>query len=169
MIREAAYMLATVRAESSSFQPVKEKRASPTRQPKLYRTQSRYWGTGFYGRGFVQLTHKDKYQKAGRHLAGMSITLNNNPLIINSTTFVNKPDLVLQPEIAYLILSRGMREGWFRKRKNGTPYKLSDFIKEGQPPDYLNARNIINAPSDRAGEIAGYADKFELALRASRI
>jgi hypothetical protein len=45
---------------------------------------------------------------------------------------------------------------------------LSDFIKDGQPPDYKNARKIING-LDRANEFAGFASNFELILRASRL
>ena len=62
-----------------------------------------------------------------------------------------------------------VREGWFRRRKNGTPFKLSDFINEGSPPDYKGARNIINHPSSFADKFAGFADKFELILRASLV
>jgi hypothetical protein len=172
MIREVAYILATVQGESSTFQPIKERRASRTRQPALYQTQQRYWPSGFYGRGYVQLTHESNYRKAGTKLTGTIIELANpdgsqRTITVDTETFVNEPDLVMQPSIAYLILSRGMLEGWFRKRSNGTPYKLSDFIKEGEAPDYPGARNIINHPSSRAAEFAGFADKFELILRAS--
>jgi hypothetical protein len=89
-------------------------------------------------------------------------------IIVDAETFVKEPNLVMQPIVAYPILSRGMHEGWFRKRKsNGVPYKLSDFIKEGKPPDYLGARNIINDPSSSADKFAGFAEKFELILRAA--
>jgi putative chitinase len=173
MIREAAYMLATVKGEAGNFQPIKEIHANPAKQPDLWRTQQRYWPTGFYGRGYVQLTHEANYRSAGQKLAGTVIVLANQDksertITVDAETFVKEPNLVMQPSVAYLILSRGMHEGWFRKRKsNGVPYKLSDFIKEGKPPDYLGARNIINHPSSGAAKFAGFAEKFELILRAA--
>ena len=48
-------------------------------------------------------------------------------------------------------------------------FKLSDFIKDGSPPDYKGARNIINHPSSSAEKFAGFAEKFELILRASLV
>jgi hypothetical protein len=45
---------------------------------------------------------------------------------------------------------------------------LSDFIKDGEPPDYKNARRIINGTNE-AEKFAGFANTFELILRASRI
>jgi hypothetical protein len=54
-----------------------------------------------------------------------------------------------------------MREGWF------TGKKLSDFIQDGKPPDYVNARKIINS-LDEAQTVAGYASAFELVLRAAK-
>lgn len=172
MIREAAYMLATIKGETGSFQPIKEIRANPRKQPKLWRTQQRYWPTGFFGRGYIQLTHKANYRNAGTKLAGTVIVLPNKDgsertITVDPETFVNEPNLVMQPLPAYQILSAGMHEGWFRKRANGRPYKLSDFITEGKPPDYLGARNIVNGPSSDPAKFAGFADKFELILRAS--
>jgi hypothetical protein len=174
VLRQVAYMLATVKGETGTFQPVREKRANPQRQPALFKLQQRYFPSGFFGRGYVQLTHKDNYQKAGQKLAGTIIEVQNadgskRSVNIDKDTFVNEPNLVMQPTVAYQILARGMREGWFRSRKNGTPFKLSDFIKEGSPPDYKGARNIINAPSSGAEKFAGFAEKFELVLRASLV
>jgi len=144
MIREAAYMLGQFKGEAGNFQPIKEIHASRVKQPKLWRTQERYWPTGFYGRGYVQLTHEDNYRKAGQKLAGTNIVLTNRDnsertITIDKETFVKEPNLVMQPTVAYLILSRGMHEGWFRKRKNGVPFKLSDFIK-GRPTARLPRR-----------------------------
>jgi len=76
-------------------------------------------------------------------------------------TLVNQPDLALELLIAYAIAAHGMREGWFTDRK------LSDFIRDGNPPDYVNARKIINR-LDQAQTIAAYASGFELLLRAAK-
>ncbi len=160
-IRDLAYVLATVRWETGqTFQPVKEKRASKDKNPRLWKIQNRYWSSGFFGRGYVQITWEKNYQKAGERLAGTAFTLDSGDLTLGADTLVNQPELVLQPPIAYAIAARGMREGWF------TGKKLSDFIQDGEPPDYINARKIING-LDQAQTIATYASAFELVLRAA--
>jgi putative chitinase len=84
----------------------------------------------------------------------------SDTLILQADTLVKQPELVLEPPIAYAIAARGMREGWF------TGKKLSDFIQDGKPPDYINTRRIING-LDQAQTIATYASGFELVLRAA--
>ena len=162
MIRELAYVLATIRWETAhSFLPLKEKRASRARNPRVWELQSRYWNTGFYGRGYVQITWEKNYRNAGRKLAGTTIEL-APPLAIAADTFVQTPDHVMQPDVAYAICARGMREGWF------TGKRLGHYIREGEPPDYQNARRIVNG-TDHARDIADLATQFELVLRAARV
>ncbi len=51
-IRDLAYVLATIRWETGqTFQPVKEKRASRDKNPRLWEIQNHYWSSGFFGRG----------------------------------------------------------------------------------------------------------------------
>ncbi len=158
-IPDVAYFLATIRWESAStFQPVKERRADPTANPQLYQLQDRYWNTGFFGRGYVQITWERNYQNAGQRLAGMTFQLPSRNVTMQADTLVNEPDLALEPPIAYQIAARGMREGWF------TGHKLRDYIPAGQPPDYFNARKIING-LDHSKAIARYARAFEKFLR----
>ena len=163
ILRQVAYVLATVKAETGIFQPVKEKRASKLKQPKLWATQNKYWSSNYMGRGYVQITWDYNYLKAGKKLNGVTAKDSGaQNITISDKTFLNNPDLVMQPTFAYLIISRGMREGWF------TGKKLGDYIKENVSPDYKGARYIVNG-QDRAAEIAGYAEKFELILRASKL
>lgn len=161
MIRQSAYILATIRWETAqTFQPIRERRARRATNPRHWEIQNRYWPSGFYGRGYVQITWETNYRRAGRRLAGQTFTVAGVPRRVEADTFVEEPDLVLVPEIAYLVCVRGMSEGWF------TGKKLDDYIQEGSPPDYLNARRIVNG-LDRAAEIAAYANEFELLLRAA--
>ncbi len=53
-----------------------------------------------------------------------------------------------------------MVDGWF------TGKKLSQFIKDGQTPDYENARTIING-HDKAQNIADIARRFDEVLLAA--
>lgn len=156
-----AYALATAFHETAAkMQPVKEAFWLSTEKRNEYlrvnydvtgrrpSTAKKYGNTKpgdgikYAGRGYVQLTWKTNYRKAEAALGF--------PL-------VDEPDRALQPEIAALILERGMTEGWF------TGKKLADYINE-HSCDFVNARRIING-TDKAVEIADLANKFLIALR----
>lgn len=161
MLRELAYVLATTRWETMhTFQPIRERRFSQANNPREWARQNVYWKTGFYGRGYVQLTWEDNYRKASQKLAGLPVSVDGQQQTLDAGSLVQNPDWVMQPDVAYLIASRGMREGWF------TGKKLGDYIVEGQPPDYEGARRIING-TDHAADIAAMAAQFELLLRAA--
>lgn len=98
-------------------------------------------GYKYRGRGFVQLTGRDNYDKASKKLG---------------IDFINNPELVLDLNNSTKILFLGMTEGWF------TGKKLSDYIGYIEA-DYFNARRIING-IDQAKLIASYAKKFQEAL-----
>ncbi len=98
-------------------------------------------GYRYRGRGFVQLTGRPNYLKAGKALGA---------------DLVANPDLALEPYHAAEILITGCLEGWF------TGKKLGDYITEAKA-DFKNARRVING-TDKAATIAGYADKFLEAL-----
>jgi hypothetical protein len=139
-VTDVAYVLATAMGESG-FKLVKEYRGKT-----LTPSQATYWHTGYYGRGLVQLTHKENYAKVGK-LLGVDL--------------VNNPDLMLTPEIAIKTLVIGMRDGLFTGRK------LMDY----KPQDYFNKRMIIN-PGEvkyrsyhlRNQKFVQYAREFELKL-----
>lgn len=134
-VRMVAYMLATAYHECR-FQAIKEFRAKPG--TKTYELQNRYWGTGYYGRGYVQLTWEKNYQKFSDLL---------------KQDFVGNPDLVLIPENAAHILVYGMVGGSF------TGKKLSDYFKPGKLADWIGARKIVNG-TDQALRISDAAQKI---------
>jgi predicted chitinase len=117
-----AYILATAEHECS-FRPIEEHRTYSARQEA-------YWYTGYYGRGFVQLTHERNYLKMS-NLLGVD--------------FVKNPHLVLKPEYAARILVQGMMEGSFTRKA------LGRYINVGEQ-DYFNARRVVNG-TDRAERI----------------
>lgn len=157
--RWLAYCLATARHETAgTMLPVKEY-GSDDRANRLYGIEGRFPararrmgntekgdGSRYKGRGFVQLTWKNNYRKAGKAL---------------DIDLVGDPDAALIPDIAAKILFQGCIDGWFTGRR------LSDFIN-GREQDYLRARQVVNG-SDRATLIAGYAENFESALECSSI
>ncbi len=162
MVEEWSYLLATIQWETArTFIPCKEVRADAGKNPKLWAIQNKYWPSGYYGRGYVQITWQKNYQMAGQKLSGQTFIVNGTPRLVTANTFVTTPDLVLDPAIAYAVIAHGMREGWF------TGKKLSDYIKSGAAPDYRNARRVVNG-TDHAEDIAAIATSMEQLLRASQ-
>jgi len=103
-------------------------------------------GAKYAGRGYVQLTGKTNYSKAGAKV-GVDLKVN--------------PDLAMQPDIAASILLWGMGTGAF------TGKKLSDYLPIagalGTSAQFKEARRIVNG-QDRAADIAAYALVFQEAL-----
>jgi len=102
-------------------------------------------GAKFCGRGYVQLTGRTNYAKAGREL--------NVNLLAN-------PDRAMEPGIAANVMRLGMTQGWFTGRR------LRDYLPATGPvtrADFIQARRIING-QDRANDIADYAVQFMGAL-----
>jgi hypothetical protein len=148
----AAYMFATVEREcANTWQPIREfGRGSghPYGNPVNVRDAAGVIHSNtYYGRGYVQLTWKDNYQKLSLEL-GLG-----DELLIN-------PDDALDPDIAYQILSFGMRNGSFSAGQT-----LSRHININRC-DYKNARRIVNG-TDHADEMAASAGRFELLIRVS--
>ncbi|HEX6367479.1 MAG TPA: papain-like cysteine protease family protein [Longimicrobium sp.] len=149
-VRWVAYMLATVKHEcADTWQPIEEygkgkghKYGNPV---TVTDPDGNTYTNVYYGRGYVQLTWEANYRKMGSALG-------------NRLHY--EPALALQPDVAYRIMSLGMRRGDF------TGKKLADYIS-GTTADYVNARRIING-TDRADLIAGYARDLEAILRAAQ-
>ncbi|MGF6609956.1 hypothetical protein OKW45_004878 [Paraburkholderia sp. WSM4175] len=165
-----AYILATARLETAKyhqdihktiyFAPIAESgpiayfnkydpvlastQAWRTRAQSMENTQQ---GDGYTyrGRGYVQLTWKKLYRRAGQALG---------------VDLVNNPDKAMDPPIAAAVAAYGMDVGLF------TGKKLSDYINNAHQ-DYFNARRIING-LDCAQEIAGFAVRFKAILESCK-
>lgn len=134
--RKLAYILATV-AHESNFRPIQERRGNPGSY--AYEQQQKYWNTGYFGRGYIQLTWKSNYEKFSKIL---------------SVDLVGNPEKALEPRIAAQIAVQGMLEGLFTKKK------LSDYFNAIKA-DWVNARKIVNNDVVRNGEnIAMLARKY---------
>jgi putative chitinase len=148
MLERVAYFLATIYWESGrTFQPVREKRAG-THQVKVRALQDRYWHTGAYGRGYVQITWPENYEKFGLKKR-------------------EDYDRALEPLTAYTIATIGMEQGEFAKDKLGRKHTLARYIKKDKI-DYIGARRIING-TDKAEIIAGVAMSMERILRKALV
>ena len=117
--RQIAYVLATVYHECR-FKSIKEIRAQPG--TVVYKMQQRYWPSGFYGRGFSQLTWRKNYQKF-------------SPVV--GVDLVKNPDMALVPQIGAKIIIHGMRRAMF------TGKDLDNYFNP-TTTDWFNARRIVN-------------------------
>ena len=152
--RFTAYALATADRETAgTMKPIKEyggdhyfwKRYDIAGQnPQLARRLGNTIagdGVRFAGRGYVQITGRANYVKAGTKLG---------------VDMVESPELALRPDIAAQIMIKGMSEGWF------TGKKLADYITADKC-DFVNARRVING-LDCSKEIAAEAYRYLAAL-----
>lgn len=146
--RWLAYALATTHHETDrTMQPIEEygKGKGKKYGQRVKLSGKTYTDTKaiFYGRGYVQITWYENYEKAGIKL-GLGRKL------------IDSPELAMNPAIAAYILFAGMIEGWF------TGKKLGDYFNAAKQ-DWVNARRIING-TDKAQLIASYAQKYYRAI-----
>lgn len=133
---QCAYVLATAYHETAhTMKPVREMGGEKYLKSKPYYP--------YVGMGFVQLTWKRNYEKAGKALG---------------VDFVASPKKLLEPAYSAAIIVVGMKEGWF------TGKALDDYITLYKS-DFTGARRIVNG-SDRAKLIAGHAVEYDAALKA---
>lgn len=141
--RMVAYVLATAYHETAkTMQPIAEYGKGKGRK---YGVPGRNGGQVPYGRGFVQTTWDDNYERTDREL-GL-----NGRLIANYNLLLTDTDMAAKAAV------RGMAEGWY------TGKKLRDYFTPTSS-DWVNARRIING-TDRAQTIAGYGKLFNTALQ----
>lgn len=139
--RKLAYILASV-AHESNFRPIKERRGSPGSY--AWEMQQKYWDSGYYGRGYIQITWKSNYEKFSK-LLGIDL--------------VNNPERALEPPIAARIAVQGMVDGLFTRKK------LSDYFNTLKT-DWVNARRIVNADVQRNGQAIGnLAQRYYQAIK----
>ena len=152
-IRWAAYMLATVKHEcANKWLPITEfgskeyfnKYNAGTAIGKRLGNTLPGDGYRYRGRGYVQITGRANYAKLSQ-------------VLDLGTLLVDDPDQALRPQVAYSIMSVGMRKGLF------TGKKLGDYIN-ADTCDYKNARRVING-TDQWELIEGYASTLEGVLR----
>jgi predicted chitinase len=144
-IRWLAYAMATVYHETAAeMRPIEEYGRG---QGKSYGAPTGPHGQCYYGRGHVQLTWIENYEKGERVLTdkyGVDAPL------------VEYPHRMLEDEPSALILFDGLIEGWF------TGLGLPAFFNDDTEDPY-NARKCVNG-LDRADLIEGYYHSFREAL-----
>lgn len=155
-LRWVAYILATAfRETGATMQPVREAfgktdtdtiarldRAWAT--GKLKQVKVPYWRDGWFGRGFVQITHQSNYANMGSRL-GLDL--------------IGNPGLMLELAPAARACVIGMVQGVFTNRR------LADYFN-ATSDDPVGARRIVNG-TDKATLIATYYKAFLDALKAA--
>lgn len=143
--RHLAYILATAKHETGSFQYLKEI-WGPTAAQKGYEGRADLGNTvkgdgkRFLGRGFVQITGRRNYADWSKRLG---------------VDLLSSPARAEELPNAARIIVEGMILGTF------TGQKLADF-----PSDFVESRRVVNG-TDRAVLIAGYAYRFLEAIEAA--
>ncbi len=148
-VQAVAYTLATFRWETGgTMEPIDEygsadyferRYGCATKVGKALGNTEPGDGAKYHGRGYVQLTGRANYRKAGAH-TGVDLE--------------RDPERLHEPDLAYTVAIEGMTQGWFTGRKLGAC------------PNYLQARRVING-LDHAAAIAGVARKIEAVLRGA--
>jgi hypothetical protein len=153
-IRWLAYMLGTTYHETArTMYPIEEYGKGMGRRygKKIKQSGKPYDEPDqiYYGRGYVQLTWYENYERMGRILG--------IPLL-------QQPELALVPEHAADIMFEGMTKSVSFKG-DFTGHYLEQYFN-GAKEDWVNARRIING-RDRAELIADYAIRFYEILKSS--
>jgi predicted chitinase len=132
---QQAYVLATAEWETNhTFKPVREAYWLPNAETWRKAHLAYY---PYYGRGYVQLTWRDNYDKYGRIL-GLDLVAN--------------PDLALDHYGATFVIVQGFKTGAF------TGHKLSEYVN-AHGSDFKAARFCING-QDKAQDIADLAEAY---------
>jgi peptidoglycan L-alanyl-D-glutamate endopeptidase CwlK len=137
--------LATIRAETAGFQPISEYKSkyntSPSGHPydlydfrKKLGNNAKGDGARFKGRGFIQLTGRNNYQKYGK-----AIGLGNQ--------LVTNPDRANEPEIAAKLLAKFLKE---RERE------IKEALLDGS---FATARRLVNG--GRHG-LAAFTEAYQI-------
>lgn len=165
-VEELAYNLATSKHETAAtMQPITERGSRSyfnkyepgTRIGKVLGNTKPGDGYRYRGEGDVQNTGRRNAAKATKRL---------NEVFGINVDLVKNPEKRGDPLISAHSIFLGNREGWWTGRDLGN---YIDGINEEDDEDfreYVKARAVVNG-SDRARLIAGYAIKFEAALRAA--
>ena len=150
---DIAYILATARHETANWRFLEEIDGRNQAIKLGYDG-----GENYYGRGYVQLTHKYNYQKFST---------------IMSQDLVNNPNLVLDPKDAAFILVYGMRNGSFTGKKLddfaynyscGEPEVIDGIANAGDRAiNFIPARGIVNG-NDQAMLINNYAREYVIRI-----
>lgn len=136
---QVAAFLATAAFESMYFRKTREGKAKST-SPVWIKYQSKYWPTGYFGRGIFQTTTLANYRKFGQKMK-------KRGLVDDSELFVKQPELLEQPKWAV----ESACEFWETN-------KLDQYARQGLK-GFSALQGVVNR--GRPDKVAlGYADRL---------
>jgi hypothetical protein len=117
----------------------------------------------YFGRGYVQLTHFSHYVRTSKELY-------RRGLVPAEDHLVHFPEAARDEDLAYQIISVGLREGeFFTQQPIGRVIDVSHPVTPAKRlVQYKKARALVNG-TDFMDQIANLAVKFEALLTVSRI
>lgn len=148
-LRCLAYILGTaIHETASTMEPIEEYGKGKTRP---YGVADPISGKVYYGRGYVQITWRDNYERFSKEL---------------KVDLVNKPEMALRKGVALSIMFIGMKKGMFTGKKLEDYFYIKLYPKNKDP--FVDARAIING-TDCAERIANYSKLFLEVLEKARV
>ena len=156
---QIAYILSTVKWECA----FKNQKEIWWENRNYWKVDSSTW-KAYYGRGFIQLTHKENYEKYTSIIKSSWKDFkdnNGNTLKWSEIDLVNNPDIILQSnDLAVFILMDWMKNWWPDRIETK---KISYYINDAKT-DYYHARSIVNGmssnPQKYTDDALAYVDKL---------
>ena len=153
--RQIAYVLSTIKWESW----FKNQKEIWWENRDYWKVDSSTW-KAYYGRWFIQITHKYNYEKYTQIIreSWKDFKDNNwNTLKWSEIDLVNNPDIILQSnDLAIFIAMDWMKNGWPSRQDT----KRLDYYINDNKQDYYNARIIINWMSSNPWLYADNAQSY---------
>ncbi len=153
--RQIAYVLATVKWECE----FKNQKEIWWENKNYWKVDSSTW-KAYYGRWFIQLTHKYNYQKYTQIIQSLWRDFKDNSwntLKWSEIDLVNNPDIILQSnDLAAFIIVDWMKNWWPDRVQSK---RLDNYINDSKT-DYYNARSIVNWMSSKPQTYADMANNY---------
>ncbi len=136
---QIAYVLSTIKWESW----FKNQKEIWWENKKYWKVDSSTW-KAYYGRWFIQITHKANYQKYTQIIQSSwkDFKDNNwNTIKWNEIDLVKNPDIILESNDLAVFIAMDWMKNWWPNRQESK--KLDHYINDNKQ-DFYNARSIIN-------------------------
>lgn len=153
--RQIAYVLSTINWESW----FKNQKENWWENKSYWKVDATTW-KAYYGRWFIQITHKSNYQAYSQIIKDSWKDFkdnNGNVIKWSEIDLIKNPDIILQSnDLAAFIAIDWMKNGWPNRQKT----KRLDYYINDNKQDYYNARIIINWMSSKPQEYADRAQAY---------
>ena len=153
--RQIAYVLSTIKWESW----FKNQKEIWWENRDYWKVNSETW-QAYYGRWFIQITHKGNYEKYTQIIRNSWRDFKDNDgstLKWSEIDLVNNPDIILQSNDLAAFIAMDWMKNWWPNRLDKK--RLDHFINDDNQ-DYYNARSIINWMTSNPWLYANNAQRY---------